>query len=172
MDIREKILEIRTAFDKTAFVDYFNNRPKEFDELMQCIFNLEEYPIKEYASWILIHVSQSGKIELQNYYPQLVDVLFRTDDQTVLRNVSRSLHQFQVTDYRESEFVDLLISFIQNYENKVALQVYSMYLLAQFIKKYPELKEEIAQIIALHRNGKTSSYGAAERNFHKMLRKI
>lgn len=172
MDIREKILEIRTVFDKTAFVDYFVNRPKEFDELMNCIFSLNEYPYKEYASWILIHVSQSGKIDLQPYYPKLVDILFKTKDQTVLRNVSRSLHQFHVTDYRESEFVDLLISFIQNYENKVALQVYSMYLLTQFIKKHPELKEEITQIIALHRTKKTAAYHSAERNFHKLLRKI
>lgn len=172
MDIREKILEIRTVFDKTAFVAYFNDRPKEFDELMNCIFALEEYPIKEYASWILIHVSESRKIDLQPYYPKLVDVLFKTKDQTVLRNVSRSLHHFQVNDYRESEFIDLLISFIQNYDNKVALQVYSMYILAQFIKIYPELKEEISEIIALHRTNKTASYFAAERNFHKMMRKI
>lgn len=172
MDIKEKILEIRTVFDKAAFVDYFNSRPKEFEEMMNCIFNLDEYPYKEYASWILIHISQSGKIELQSYYPKLVDVLFQTDDQTVLRNVSRSMHQLEVTDYRESEFIDLLIGFIQNYENKVALQVYSMYLLAQFIKRYPELKEEITEIIALHRPNKTAAYFSAERNFHKMVRKF
>ena len=167
MDIREKILEIRTVFDKPAFVDYFTTRPKEFDDLMNCIFNLEEY-----ASWILIHVSQTGKLDLQPYYPQLVDILFKTQDQTVLRNVSRSLHHFHVTDYRESECVDLLISFIQNYENKVALQVYAMYILAQFIKRHPDLKAEISEIIALHRTKKTAAYHSAERNFHKMVRKI
>lgn len=172
MDIKEKILEIRTTRDKSAFADYFVKRPKEFNELMGCILNLDEYPYKEYASWILIHISQSGKIELQSYYPQLVDLLFKTDDQTVLRNVTRSLHQFTITEYRESEFIDLLISYIQNYENKVALQVYAMYILADFIKRYTELKEEISEIIALHRNGKTAAYKSAERNFHKMLRKI
>lgn len=172
MDIHEKILEIRTTRGKAVFVDYFVGRPKEFNEMMNCIFSLEEYPYKEYASWILIHISQSGKIELQPYYTKLVDLLFKTNDQTVLRNVTRSLHQSQVTDYRESEFVDLMISFIQNYENKVALQVYAMYILAQFIKRHPELKEEISQIIALHRTKKTAAYHSAERNFHKMLRKI
>ena len=139
---------------------------------MNCIFNLEEYPYKEYASWILIHVSQSGEIELQHYYPRLVDVLFETNDQTVLRNVARSLHQLQITDYRESEFIDLLIGFIQNYENKVALQVYSIYLLQQFVKRYPELKEEIIEIIALHRPEKTAAYKVAERNFLKFAAKI
>lgn len=172
MDIREKILEIRTIFDKAAFVDYFVDRPKAFNELLECIFNLEEYPFKEYASWILIHISQANKIDLSSYYEQLVDVLFKTDDQTVLRNVTRTLYDFELTDYRESEFIDLLISFIQNYDNKVALQVYSIYILSKFVKRYPELKEEITEIIALHRTGKTVSYKVAERNFIKSVAKI
>jgi hypothetical protein len=146
--------------------------PSDFDQLMQCIFNLEEYPYKEYASWLLIHIASSKRINLQPYYPQLVEVLFETNDQTVLRNVARSLTEMNITEYRESEFIDLLIGFIQNYENKVALQVYSIYLLQQFVRRYPELKEELVEIIALHRSGKTSSYKVAERNFLKFVSKI
>ncbi|NVK62987.1 MAG: hypothetical protein HWE22_00315 [Flavobacteriales bacterium] len=172
MNIKEKILEVRTNRDKSANVGYFANRPDAFDELMQCIFNLEEYPYKEYASWLLIHISRSKKIDLQPYYTRMVDVLFETTDQTVLRNVSRSLTEMEITDYRESEFIDLLIGFIQNYENKVALQVYSIYLLQQFVKRYPELKEETIEIIALHRSGKTVSYKVAERNFLKFVSKL
>jgi hypothetical protein len=172
MDIHEKILDVRTNRDKKTQVDYFVQRPDEFDQLMQCIFNLEEYPYKEYASWLLIHIAQSKRIDLRPYYQQMVDVLFQTDNQTVLRNVTRSLTEMSITDYRESEFIDLLIGFIQNYENKVALQVYSIYILQQFIQRYPELKEEITEIIALHRAEKTVSYKVAERNFLKFVSEI
>lgn len=172
MNIKEKIVEVRTNRDKSVSVDYFVARPKEFDELMNCIFNLEEYPYKEYASWLLIHISRSKKLDLAPYYERMVDVLFNTDNQTVLRNVSRSLTEMRITDYRESEFIDLLIGFIQNYDNKVALQVYSIYLLQQFVKRYPELKEEIIEIIALHRPEKTAAYKIAERNFLKFAAKI
>lgn len=172
MNIRDKILEFRSTLDRSTLGDYFVNRPEEFKELLDCIFNLETYPYKEYASWMLIHISQSGKIDLQPYYPRLVDVIFTTNDQTVLRNVTRTLHELEITNYRETELIDLLIGFIQNYENKVALQVYSIYLLAQFVLKYPELKDEISQIIALHRNGKTAAYFSSERNFHKLTKSI
>jgi len=47
-----------------------------------------------------------------------------------------------------------------------------MYLLAQFIKRYPELKEEISEIIALHSPNKTAAYYSAQRNFLKRMRKI
>jgi len=169
---KERILDVRTNSDKSSAVKHFVEHPTEFDQLIQCIVNLEEYPYKEYASWLLIHVATSKRIDLQSYYPKLVDVLFKTDNQTVLRNVARSLTEMKITDYRESEFIDLLIGFIQNYENKVALQVYSIYLLQQFVKRYPELKEELIEIIALHRTGKTVSYKVAERNFLKFASKI
>lgn len=172
MDIRQKILEIRSSRERSTFGDYFAHRPEEFEELLDCVFHLEEYPYKEYASWMLIHIAQSKRIDLQGYFPQFVDVLFRTDDQTVLRNIARTMTELKVTDYRESEIIDLLIGFIQNYDNKVALQVYSMYLLAQFVLRHPELKAEISEMIDLHRTGKTVSYAVAERHFHKMTRSI
>lgn len=172
MSIKERILEVRSNSDKSVSVDHFVKHPEELDQLIQCIFNLEEYPYKEYASWLLIHIATSKKVDLQPYYPQLVEVLFKTDNQTVLRNVARSLTEMKITDHRESEFIDLLIGFIQNYENKVALQVYSIYILQQFVKRYPELKDELVEIIALHRNGKTVSYKVAERNFLKFISKM
>lgn len=172
MDIRQKILEIRSAQDRSTFGVYFANRPEEFQELLACFFNLDEYPYKEYASWMLIHISQSKRIDLQSYYPQFVDLLFKTNDQTVLRNITRTLHDFTVTNYRESEFIDLLIGFVQDHNNKVALHVYSIYLLAQFVRHYPELKAEISEVIALHRVGKSAAYFSSERNFHKLTKSI
>lgn len=135
------------------------------EEVLQCIWNLDAYPYKEYASWMLIHLLKSKKIDGQALYPQLVDVLFKTEDQSVLRNVVCSLDLLKITDYRESELIDLLISFIQNSSNKVALQVYSMRVLVQFCHRYPELKSEIEQLIALNSEGKTAAYRSAQRFF-------
>ena len=103
-------------------------------------------------------------------YNDLVDILFETDNQTVLRNVSNSLCELNITEYRESEFIDLLILFIQTFENKVALQVYSMRLLVLFCKKYLELIPEIMEVIDLNQEGKTAAYGSARRIFIKKLK--
>jgi hypothetical protein len=171
MDIREKVLEIRTSRDKQAFVTYFVEDEQQRTALFQLIKDLEPYPYKEYASWILVHLCKSKRIDHQQYYNELVDILFKTEDQSVLRSIVCCLDQMKITDYRESDLIDQLIAFIQNFENKVALQVYSMRVLAQFCKKYPELKPEIIEIIELNREGKTAAYGSAYRNFLKSTRK-
>ena len=141
------------------------SHPEEDDNLSKLIFKLEEYPYKEYASWILMHVVQSKRIDVQYLYLKLVDVLFATDNQTVLRNVSNCTYYLQVTEYRESEFIDLLLGFIKNYDNKVALQVYSIYTLMQFVQRYPELQQGVSEIIKLHSNGKKVSYRVAQSRF-------
>ena len=166
MDIREKILEIRTVDrDKQKTIEYFLAHPQQLKELIQLVLELEPYPYKEYGSWILTHLCQSGRFDLQHLYPYFVDLLFITKDQSVLRNVLRSLNFLEISEYRESEFIDLLIRFIQDYSNKVALQVYSIYMLIPFVNKYPELKSEVLETIDFHSKNKTAAYTIARRNF-------
>jgi hypothetical protein len=170
-DIRHKILSIRSTLDRSAFIDYFVEHPKEVDALAEFIFKLEEYPMKEYASWILTHICKSGRINVQYLYPKLVDVLFLAKDQSTLRNVANCINLLEVTDYRESELIDLLISFIKDFDNKVALQVYAIHALVQFVKRYPELLPELEEIIKFHAHEKTAAYGSAHRKFLKRTRK-
>lgn len=167
MDIRDYVIDIRKERNKSAFTDHFRSNPDQIKKLIPLITNLEEYPYKEYASWILTHLCRSEHFDMQDYYEVLVDTLFKTKDQTVLRNVTNCISYLHVTSYRESDFIDLLISFIQDHSNKVALHVYSIYVLIQFVQKYPELKPEIEEIIELNSRGKSAAYKVAQRNFYK-----
>lgn len=166
-DIRDKIREMRYTRDKQEFVKYFIERPGELKKVIQCVLDLEEYPIKEYGSYILTHIYKSGQLDLQHLYPPFVDLIFKTNDQTVFRNIVNCITYMHITDYRESELIDLLIGFIQNPKNKVALHVYSIYVLIQFVEKYPELKTEIMEIIDLNFEKKTPAYTIARRNYVK-----
>jgi len=172
VDIKEKVREIQIVRDKQSFVKYFSNNKKDLDALVKLTLDLEEYPYKEYSSWVLVHLCKSQNTDLQYLYPDFVDLLFKTDNQSVLRNVVNCLCQLKITDYRESDLIDQLILFIQTHENKVALQVYAMFLLVQFIKKYPELKPEIIEVIELNKRGKTAAYSSASRKFLRLIKNI
>lgn len=170
-EILEKIREFRSTRDKKAFTQYFTQNEHRLEILLESIWKLENYPYKEYASWMFFHIVRTHPESYQSYYNNLVDVLFKTDDQSVLRNVVNCIQTLKITEYRESEFIDLLISFIQNHENKVALQVYSIAILIQFCEKYPELSSEIEQIIELNNEGKTAAYKVANRKFKTFMKK-
>ncbi len=172
MDIRGKILEIQTSRNKEEFVAYFSENTSQITDLLNLITRLESYPLKEYASWTLVHLIKSKQFDLNYHYNDLVDVLFKTDNQTVLRNVTCCISQLDKTSYREPELIDQCIHFIANSENKVALQVYSIYTLIPFGQKYPELIREFEEIIALHAPGKTTAYRSAQKRFINSTRSL
>lgn len=155
--------------DREKLLGPFKKDVKKIDHLVQITANLEEYPLKEYASYALTHLQKQG-VDLTKYRKVFIDTLFVTENQTVLRNLTYMLHHIEHTDYRESELLDLLISFLNNAKNKVALHVYSIYLLIQFVQQYPELKDEVREVILYNSKGKTPAYRIAIRNFEQALK--
>lgn len=171
MEIKERILAIRQDRNFGDQQRYFEQNPAQVNELIHFISVEHPYPLPEYASWILSHLARKNSALIQPYESRIIDNLFNTSNQSVLRNLVNTLSALKLTDYRESELVDLLISYLQNHENKVALQVYSMYVLLQFVEKYPELEHEILAVITLNEEGKSPAYMAGKRNFETALKK-
>lgn len=168
-EVRRFLLEdFRWAMDRQKLLGPFLADSKKVDALVQITSNLEEYPLKEYASYALTHLQKQG-VDLSKYRKIFIDTLFKTDNQSVLRNLANMLYQMKPTDYRESELLDLLLSFLNDSKNKVALHVYSIYNLIHFVKKYPELEDEIRAVIMHNSKGKTAAYRIAIRNFEKSL---
>ncbi len=152
--------------DRSKLLGPFKKDQRKLDDLVQIVINQEEYPLSEYASYALTHL-QKQKTDLSKYQKQFIDTLFLSDNQSVLRNLTNILYQQELIDYRESELIDLLIGFVQDPSNKVALHVYSIYNLINYVYKYPELRSEILEVIDLNLEGKTTAYHIARRNFIK-----
>lgn len=166
-EVREHILAFRWGRDKSHYINYYTSDPKRLNELVQCVYRLEEYPIKEYGSWMFMHILKSKKIDGAPFYNDLVDVVFKTTDQTVLRNVLCCLNEIGIQEYRESELFDRFLGFINDASNKVALQLYSIRWLMQICEKYPELSVEVSEVIHLNSEGKTAAYKVGMRDFDK-----
>lgn len=169
MNIKEQIKQIRLSRDKSEFSQIFGTNKVTFNALLEVVKNLEEYPYKEYGSWILMHLVRSNPSQYQYIYPDLVDILFRTKNETVLRNVTNTIVQLDLTEYKESEFMDLLIAFIQNPKHKVALHVYSLDVLTKFCVKYPDVTPEIESIVEHHSDGKSVAFNVAIRRFKNSI---
>lgn len=154
--------------DRQKLLAPFLKDRSKIDALVKITENLEAYPLKEYASYALTHL-QKQKVDLRPYRSTLIDILFTTDNQSVLRNLTNIIYQLPFDDYRESEFFDLLLAFVTNPSNKVALHVYSIYNLIHFAQRYPELSEEIRLVIHDKADDKTPAYKVAIRNFEKAI---
>lgn len=134
-------------------------------ELLHLIEQKAAYPYAEYASWIWTHLAKDLPEFAQKYYSNLVDILFETKNESILRNVIAGIVHLKKTEYKEGEFIDLLIQFLLEKNHNVALHVYSLYVLTDFIKKYPELKQEVNSVAELLMENPKPALKVAYRKF-------
>jgi len=166
-EIHRKLEDFRATRDIPKFTKYFLEDQKRFEGLLKCIYDLESYPFAEYGSWLLVHIIRGKKVDARALYNPLLDTLFKTENQTVMRNIAICLHEIGVQEYRETELIDLCLGFINDASNKVALQLFSIHLLGQFCAKYPELIGEVREVILINAEGKTPAYKVGMREFEK-----
>lgn len=172
MDMKDRVLGVRSGVSFHTYQEYFEKNPHDIKELIHILLKEKSYPLPEYASWILVHLCKTQKSQILDFQDELIDFLFINKNESVRRNVLNIQKHIGITTYKESEFIDLLIAYIQNYDEKVAVQVYSMQLLVSFVKKYPELKVELLEIIELNSEKKTPAYYSAQRHFVKKTAKL
>lgn len=133
----------------TNLADLFIKDPTLLNELVNVATSDLNHPYPEYASWLLIHIIKKHPELVVPYQSQLIDKILGSNNQSVLRNLVNTTVSLPLIEHKESAFLDKLIEFIKDDSNKVALFVYSLYKLIQFIQKYPEIKPEIMGIIEL-----------------------
>ncbi len=168
-ELKEILRTFRSNRDFTSLTEVLTENAIIREDLFQIIKNKTEYPYSEHASWILIHFTKAKPNLTQAKINLLIDILFESNNQTVLRNVLCTLNQLKLSDYRESELIDLLVNFILDKNNKVALHVYAIQMLVKFIKKYPDLKQEVDQVLTIQIDNASPAFISAVKSYHKMF---
>ncbi len=148
---------------------FLAGEPALSEQILELIEQKAEYPFAEHASWLWIHLAKEKPQFAQPFYRRLLDILFETNNESVLRNVLNALFQLEIEDYRQSEFVDLLFGFLLNKSHKVALHVYSIYFLLRFVRLYPEFKGELEQCVEILMENPSPALTVAARNMKKEL---
>jgi hypothetical protein len=156
--------EFKWTMERPKLLGPFLRDPQKVNNLVQIVSNSEEYPLQEYASFALTHLFKQG-CDLHNYQKDFIKILLSSDNQSVLRNICLILSRTELSSFKESELIDKCVEFISDPKNKVALHVYSIYMLIKFVQKYPSLKSEFIDLIELNERGKTPAYFIAKRNF-------
>lgn len=164
--------EFITERDFKKATSFLADEQKLCEKLLRLIEQKAEYPFAEHASWMWIHLAKEKPAFAQPFYPRLLDILFETKNESILRNVLNALFQLEIEDYRQSEFVDLLFGFLLNKAHKVALHVYSIYFLMRFVRLYPELKGELQHCVEILMENPTPALTVAARNMRRALASI
>ena len=150
VNLREEILREHSRRQTERIISYIGADQKKFDALVE-LFLKGEYRVTQRAGWPMS--------ELVIAHPQLIKkhlkkLLLNTKKpnlhNAVLRNTFRLLQFVSIPKPLQGLAVETCFHFLNDMKQPVAIHVFSMSVLGNLCKEYPELKGELKLSIESH----------------------
>lgn len=170
MDIEQALLQEHSKANTLVIRAAILDKPESFDALWQLIITGEP-PLPQRGAWVLSHIGETHPEMFQPYFSEILDLLKADKHDAVHRALIRTLAQMDFPEEYEGELYDLAISWIASPAKAVAIRVFCMEVAARIAMPYPELREELCQVIEAHMSWGSAGYQSRGKRIIKSLRK-
>ncbi len=152
--------------------EWIGNNEKRFKELLE-LFLYDSYRVSQRSAWVVSFVAEKHPKLIQNNIQALVNRLFDEGlPVAVKRNVIRVLQFIPVPKNLQAKVMNLCFDFLSDPKETIAVRVFSMTVLANLAKEYPDIKNEIIQVIEAGSKNPSAGYKSRQRKVLKLLEKI
>ncbi|HRD56911.1 MAG TPA: hypothetical protein PK504_02630 [Ferruginibacter sp.] len=168
MKLREEILKEHSKAQCNKIVEWVGKSQLRFDELFH-LFISDENLVVQRASWPVSYCVENFPSLIDKHYTSLIKKLQEPGvHEAVKRNSMRLLEVAVIPEEHEGSIMDLAFQFLASPTASVATKAFSVSVLENLAKRYPEIIPEIKTILESQPNNKTASINArAKRLFKK-----
>ena len=120
---------------------------KNYKELVGLIVDYE-CPVSEKAAWAMNHCYENKTGFFEDYYPELTKILGDENySDSVKRNIVRIFQFKRIPEEYQASIIDSCFSLVINKKTAIAVKAFSLGVLENMVKLYPELKNELKACI-------------------------
>jgi hypothetical protein len=147
MDLLETLAKEHSKKQCARIVKYVGADTERFAALMDLFFK-GEYRITQRSAWPVSYCVRAYPDLIRPYFKRLLDNLERKDlHVAVTRNTLRLLQEVPIPKRFHGRVMNTCFDFIQSYEAPIAVKAFSLTVLENMTKQYPEILPEIKLII-------------------------
>ena len=147
MKLREEILKEHSKAQCSKIVNWVSGSQKRFDELFS-LFIKDEYRVVQRAAWPVSYCVIAHPVFIKKNWKKLVDNLKKpTLHDSIKRNSVRFMQHIEIPEKYHGEVMDICFKFLESPTEALAIKVFSMTVLANLAKKYPEIVPELRILI-------------------------
>jgi hypothetical protein len=147
MNLRERILAEHSKANCNRIVNWVGNSQQRFDALFH-LFLTDEYRVAQRAAWPVNYCVTSHPQFIKKHFSRLVNNLSKpTIHDAVRRNTVRLLQEIGIPKKFHGQVMDICFKYISSPTEPVAVKCFSLGVLHNLCKEYPEIKAEIKTII-------------------------
>lgn len=167
MNLRETILAEHSKANCIRIVNWVGDSQKRFDELFNLFLN-SEYRITQRAAWPISYCVIANPPLIRKHFSRLVENLHKPGiHDSVKRNTVRLLQHIEIPKKFHGEIMDICFRYISSPDESVAVKAFSLSILQNLSKSYPEIRNEIKLIIEERWEHETAAFKSRARKFLK-----
>ncbi|TMI79695.1 MAG: hypothetical protein E6H10_14940 [Bacteroidetes bacterium] len=167
MNLRSIILAEHSKANCNRIVRWVGTSQKKFDELFN-LFLTSEYRVNQRAAWPLSYCVINHPQFISKHLSRLVKNLHKPGiHDAVKRNTVRLLQHIEIPKKFHGEIMDICFGYLSSPDEPVAIKAFSLTILQNLSKQYPEIKNEIKLIIEERWEHETAAFHSRAKKFLK-----
>lgn len=172
MKLREEILKEHSKAQCTRIVKWVGNSQQRFDELFHLFLN-DEYRVVQRAAWPVCYCVDAYPELIKDHWKELLANLKKTNiHDAVKRNSIRLMQAVELPVAYHGEIMDICFTYLESPKEPLAIKCFSMSVLANLAKYYPEIKTELKLIIEDQLPHQTAGFKSRAKAVMKQLEKL
>ena len=171
MNIREELLkyQIQSKEQVLRIAEFAASSEENFTELMDCFLS-SNVKLAQRAAWSVSWAAIKNPVIVRPHVGVLVNQLTKTDiHNAVIRNSIRILQDLEIPAAFHGELLSACFDFIQKRNTPIAIKAFSLNVLFNLSKIYPEIRNELRMIILQNIDYETAAFKSRAK---KILAKI
>jgi hypothetical protein len=172
MNLREEILAEHSRKQSLKIAGWIGSDKKRFSLLLD-LFLHDQYRVVQRSAWVVSYVGERHPELVELNIKSIVNRLY--DDNihvAVKRNVIRILQYVKIPVSLHAKVINICMLNLADPEETVAVRCFSMTVLANLAKLYPEIKTEIISVLNSRFMGTTPGLKARAKKVIKELSKV
>ncbi|MEO6732682.1 MAG: hypothetical protein ABIN01_15785 [Ferruginibacter sp.] len=146
-NLREEILKEHSKAQCHKIVEWVGGNQQRFDKLFR-LFLDDEYRVTQRASWPLSYCVIAHPELIKKKFGELIGNLYKPGlHDAIKRNTVRLLQEIDIPKKYQGEIMNICFSYLESPTEAVAVKAFSLTVLANLAKLYPEILPEIKLMI-------------------------
>ena len=147
MNLREELLREHLKAHCNKIVQWVGDSEKRFEELFNLFLN-DVYRVNQRAAWPVSYCVIAHPKFIKNYFKKLIKNLHKPGlHDAVKRNSIRLLQHVDIPEKYQGEIMEICFGYLASPTQAVAVKVFSLTVLGNLAKNYPEIIPEIKSLI-------------------------
>lgn len=169
MNLREAILAEHSKAQTNKIINWVGDSQKRFDELFS-LFLHDENRVVQRAGWPLSYIAIAYPKLIVKHFSELLKNLHKSRlHSAVKRNTVRMLQEITIPQRFHGDVMNLCFDYISSPDEAVAVKAFSLTILQNLSKQYPDIKQELKTIIENRWDFETAAFHSRARKILKEL---